>query len=164
MSAIHPLKFTALILTLLSLTACVTTEFSKTHVSSPNQYQQAMTAWQQGNDKSAAELFKAAYEVDDPRAEAMLGVLYMKGVGVFQNAEVARAYAIAADQRGDFDAFQFYHQRWETQQDSDDAYLIAWVLANRFSGRARQDYEAWITRAAEHGHSEASWEVTRYLN
>lgn len=127
-------------------------------------FQQGMQAYENGNAKEAARHFKDAYTFSDAKAEAMLGVLYMNGEGVFQNAEVARAYAIAADQRDDFDAFDFYHQRWQTSQDPESAYLIAWVLANRFSGQAREDYEAWIKWAAEAGLNVAQREVALYLN
>lgn len=104
-------------------------------------YQQGMRAWEMGDANTAAKLFKDAYTFSDAKAEAMLGLLYVKGSGVFQSAEVGRAYAIAADQRSDFDAFEYYHGRWQKDQDADGAYLIAWILANRFSGHAREDYE-----------------------
>lgn len=127
-------------------------------------YANAVKAWQLNDYENAARFFQSAYSDDDPRAEAMLGVLYVKGAGVFRSPEVARGYAIAADQRPTFDAFKFYDAKWQTLQDADLAYLIAWVLANRFSGQAKQDYKKWIIRAAEAGHAEARWEVATYLN
>ncbi|MDD9892346.1 MAG: hypothetical protein OXT49_02390 [Gammaproteobacteria bacterium] len=127
-------------------------------------YEQGMRAYEHGDVEAAARYFKDAYTFSDAKAEAMLGILYLKGEGVFQNAEVARAYAIAADQRSDFDAFDYYQQRWNASNESDSAYLIAWVLANRFSGQARTDYEKWIRLAAEAGHSEAQKDVVKYLN
>lgn len=127
-------------------------------------YANAIKAWKLDDHQNAARFFQSAYGDDDARAEAMLGVLYVKGAGVFRSAEVARGYAIAADQQPTFDAFKFYHAQWQTAQDADLAYLIAWVLANRFSGQAKQDYKEWIIRAAEAGHAEARWEVTTYLN
>lgn len=127
-------------------------------------YANAVKAWRLNDHQNAARFFQSAYSDDDPRAEAMLGVLYVKGAGVFRSPEVARGYAIAADQRPTFDAFKFYNGKWQVQQDPDLAYLIAWVLANRFSGQAKEDYKEWIIRAAEAGHAEARWEVTTYLN
>lgn len=127
-------------------------------------YQQGVQAWQQGDVKAAAKQFKDAYTFSDSKAGAMLGLLYMKGAGVFRNAEVARAYAIAVDQRDNFDAFQYYQQRWQRSGDADNAYLIAWVLANRFSGQAREDYIEWIHKAASKGHLEARRDIAKYLN
>lgn len=127
-------------------------------------YQNGMVAWQRQDYNNAARFFKDAYTFSDARAGAMLGVLYVKGAGVFQSAEVARGYAIAADQRPKFDAFNFYHDQWQTSQDPDLAYLIAWLLANRFSGQAKEDYNQWITEAAQGGQLDARREVQIYLN
>lgn len=127
-------------------------------------FEQGMVAWKTGNHDQAAALLKGAYANNDPEAEAMLGVLYVKGAGVFRSPEVGRAYAISADQRKDFDAYSFYLAQWQQAPDADRAYLIAWVLANRFSGRARADYENWITTAASLGHIQAQREVNLYLN
>lgn len=127
-------------------------------------YQNGMIAWERKDYKNAARFFKDAYGFNNARAEAMLGILYIKGAGVFQSAEVARGYAIATDQRPAFDAFAFYHKQWESTQDPDLAYLIAWILANRFSGQAKQDYDKWITLAAQGGQADAAHEVQIYLN
>lgn len=127
-------------------------------------YLNGVMAWRHQDHKNAARFFLEAYDEDDARAEAMLGVLYVKGAGAFKSAEVGRGYAIAADQRPDFDAYRFYHQQWQTAQDPDLAYLIAWILANRFSGQAKQDYREWITRAAQAGQADARYEVAKYLN
>ena len=127
-------------------------------------YQKGIKAWQKGDTHTAVRHFKDAYTFSDARAEAMLGIAYLQGTEVFQNAEVARAYAIAADQNPGFDAFSFYQRRWQQLGEADSAYLIAWVLANRFSGRARQDYELWINKAAKAGHQEARKDLEKYIN
>lgn len=163
------------LLTLFSISACVqttqTAQLSDIHPLAVDQpewnlsdYEQGMLAWKKGQAVNAARHFKDAYTLNDPKAEAMLGLLYVKGSGVFKSAEVGRAYAIAVDQRPDFDAFTYYSKHWRLQQDPDAAYLIAWLLANRFSGQARADYELWITVAADLGHPAAIWEVANYLN
>jgi TPR repeat protein len=155
-------------LTLLTATGCQTTEAQTINLHQPewaaDHYEKGIAAWHRGDKKLAVRQFKDAYTFSDARAQAMLGIAYLQGTEVFQNAEVARAYAIAADQRPDFDAFAFYHQRWQTLAEADSAYLIAWVLANRFSGKARQDYETWIRKAAETGHLEARKDLAKYIN
>lgn len=130
----------------------------------PDSYLNGVTAWKRQDYENASRFFLDAYDDDDARAEAMLGILYVKGAGAFKSAEVARGYAIAADQRPNFDAFKFYNAQWQANQDPDLAYLIAWILANRFSGQAKQDYREWITRAANGGQTDAKLEVATYLN
>lgn len=178
MTVMQTLIATAALTTVLLLGGCAQTTQAKTGLNSSvtptislyrpqwglDNYEQGMRAYEYGDVEAAAKYFKDAYTFSDAKAEAMLGVLYMKGDGVFQNAEVARAYAIAADQRSDFDAYQYYHQRWQELGEADSAYLIAWVLANRFSGQARADYEAWINTAAEAGHAEARRDLVKYFN
>lgn len=162
---------------LFSMSACVqmqsaktvqVTEINPVELSQPewnlSDYEQGMHAWKKGQVVEAARHFKDAYTLNDPKAEAMLGLLYVKGSGVFKSAEVGRSHAIAVDQRPDFDAFAFYSKHWQQRLDPDAAYLIAWLLANRFSGHARTDYEQWITVAADLGHPAALWEVANYLN
>lgn len=130
----------------------------------PDSYLNGLLAWERKDYKNAARFFQDSYRFNNARAEAMLGVLYIKGAGVFQSAEVGRGYAIATDQRPKFDAYTYYLEWWRNTNDPDYAYLIAWVLANRFSGQAKEDYKKWIIRAAEAGHAEARWEVATYLN
>jgi TPR repeat protein len=108
---------------------------------------EAVSAFESGDDATALALFRPLAEKGDARAQYYLGLMYLEDRGVRGDAREALAWFKRAAVSGDPDA----------------QYMLAPCIHYGGSGPNPEEAMAWLRRAAEQGQPEAQRDLGAYL-